>query len=64
MIIIIIIAAATPFGYDRVEKPLNALYDMHTHFFYTSLWKNLYTKSLEEERSSLYIYYTKIDLYI
>jgi len=42
IIIIIIIAAATPLGYDRVEKPLNALYDMHTHFFYTSLWKNFY----------------------
>jgi hypothetical protein len=32
--IIIIIALSTPFEYDRVEKPLNALYDMHTHFFY------------------------------
>lgn len=62
--IIIIIIIATALGYDRVEKPLNALYDMHTHFFYTSLWKNLYTKSLEDERSSLYIYIIRKSIYI
>jgi len=61
IIIIIIITTATPLEYDRVEKPLNTLYDMHTHFFYTSPSKNLYEKF---GGRAAFIKYTKIDIYI